>query len=41
MSKYPSEIITDSSIDKYINDDVFANMSVNAYDNDIINKIMI
>lgn len=40
MSKYPSEIITDSSIDKHIDDDKFANMSVNAYDNDIVNKIM-
>lgn len=40
MSKYPSEIITDSSIDKHLNDDVFVNMSVNAYNNDIINKIM-
>lgn len=28
MSKYPSEIITDSSIDKHIDDDKFANMSV-------------
>lgn len=40
MSKYPSEIIIDSYIDKHLNDDVFANMSVNAYNNDVINKIM-
>ena len=41
MSKYPSEIITDTSIDKYLTDDAFANIRVSAYDNDIINKILI
>lgn len=41
MSKYPSEIITDTSIDKYLTDNAFANLRVPAYDNDIINKILI
>lgn len=40
MSKYPSEIITDTSIDKYLTDDAFANLRVPAYDNDIINKVL-
>ena len=40
MSKYPSEIITDISIDKHINDDVFADLRVSAYDNNIINKVL-
>lgn len=40
MSKYPSEIITDTSIDKYLTDDAFANIRVPAYDNNIINKVL-
>lgn len=40
MSKYPSEIITDTSIDKHLNDDVFVDLRVPAYDNDIINKVL-
>ena len=37
--KYPSEIITDMSIDKYLTDDAFADLKVSA-DNDIINKVL-
>ena len=40
MSKYPSEIITDISIDKYLTDDAFADLRVSAYDNNIINKVL-
>lgn len=40
MSKYPSEIITDTSFDKYLNDDAFANIRVPAYDNIIANKVL-
>ena len=37
---YPSAIIEDNSINKYINDDVFNNMTVNSYKNNIMNKII-
>lgn len=37
---YPSAIVEDNSINKYINDDVFNNMSVNSYKNNIMNKII-
>ena len=40
MSKYPSEIITDTSIDKYLTDDAFTDLRVSAYDNNIINKVL-
>lgn len=40
MSKYPSEIITDTSIDKYLTDDAFADLRVSAYNNDIVNKVL-
>lgn len=40
MSKYPSEIIIDMSIDKHLNDDVFVDLRVSAYDNNIINKVL-
>ena len=37
--KYPSEIITDMSIDKYLTDDAFTDLKIPA-DNDIINKVL-